>query len=719
MPDNYKDIEELFKDAASNASGPPPPPPDWGTMSSLLQESAVLQTGAGAAKVGFLKALGTKAMMAKVLLGTVVVGGVVTGGYLVLKDSGKGEEGLANTTIQAESETLKKGNGRSTTYAEGLALHSTEKENLQDKSSQAKTLQLSQADRKDRTLLNSTKTDVSTDLSTIYKDGKEANGPKEALTHLENTLAPNAAEDLTRRGLQNPEASQSQQMLADNSEKGAILGTSTELKGTLGDNSTEHSLLVTAAQGNEQSENSNESSSENISLAAASENVPEATSATENNGETLTMESESNPDASALKEASESTQSAAIAGNNEETSTTTEEAAIAAEPHQLLGTETEGSQVTTGVENASDVQNNAIVQSTSEEGKRENSNSIGTTLAETQQDVSIGLQPELTTKPEGASSETQELETGGTQLAEGAIALENQGSENGTEINTPEEGVQEPSSNSIDSLNLSSLDLAQEEEPRTDSKALTEEEKKHLIDSLTRVIDSLAPETSITMGHPEPRWLLSPYVSIDRSNYGIDAITLNNLAGSTRDLRLGSPNGTYSVGLRAAYNVAPYLWLESGFLYSRKSAISGTMELYDENNNINAFANYQLSGDFYEIPIALSVRGNNGYFGWYFKAGVHLTYNRPSAQSFFEYYDYDLEKVFTITPSIQTLNPAITASAGFEYNIKQNLRFYAEPTFRLATRPVLNTNEFNNIPLNPKWNTVGLGVGINYYFGKR
>jgi len=265
----------------------------------------------------------------------------------------------------------------------------------------------------------------------------------------------------------------------------------------------------------------------------------------------------------------------------------------------------------------------------------------------------------------------------------------------------------------VDSSTINSIALTDNDEQATGVNTSQ-------TDSLIEASDSSAPQIgSITMRPKEPRWLISPYLSIDRSNYTIDQFTLSNLAGSTNDLQIGSNGATFSAGIRGAYNIAPYLWLESGFLYSKKSGIQGIMELYDDNGEVTALANYQLTGDFYEIPLALGVRSNNGYFGWYFKAGVNLAYNRASTSSFFEYYDFEVEKVFTIKPSIRTLNPVIAASAGFEYNILPQLRFYAEPNFRFATRPVLNTPEFDQIPLNPKWSTIGLGIGINYYLGKR
>jgi len=245
--------------------------------------------------------------------------------------------------------------------------------------------------------------------------------------------------------------------------------------------------------------------------------------------------------------------------------------------------------------------------------------------------------------------------------------------------------------------------------------------------SFSEVMDSAAASANssdaLTQGKitlaQEPKWMISPFFSFDRSSYSIDQVSLLNLTTSSSQLQLGGVGTTYTAGLRVAYRPTGHLWLESGFLYSRKSSVKGVMELYTPGGAIPvAAANYQLSGEFFEIPLVLGVRNNNDEFGWYFKAGAFLAYNRPSSNSFFEYYDFEAERLYTLKPSYQTLNPAVSVSAGFEYNITPNLRCYAEPTFRFSNRPMLNTTDFELIPVNPKWSTMGLGVGINYYFGK-
>ncbi|GEM_PF-5148369 len=216
----------------------------------------------------------------------------------------------------------------------------------------------------------------------------------------------------------------------------------------------------------------------------------------------------------------------------------------------------------------------------------------------------------------------------------------------------------------------------------------------------------------------EPKWIISPYVSFDRSSYNVDQLELQNLTNSKYNVQLNSSQLQFTAGLRGAYNFYPHLWIESGVLFSQKSAITGEIELSDDNGNLVGIAEYDLSGQFLEIPISIVLRKNNASFGWYAKAGIHLSYNFPSNNSSYLYRDIANEVQYTVEPSIQTLNPAIAFGAGLEYNITPQFRLYAEPSFRYALRPVLNPSGFNNIPLNPKWNTLGLGIGVNYYFGK-
>lgn len=735
MSDKHKDIEELFKDAASNASGPPPPPADWGAMSSILQESALIQTGAGAgaAKVGILKALGTKAVMLKVVAGTVLVGGGLTGSYILLKDepSANVAENTLDQTIQSENKSidpsttigyndhLSPNHSANTQISESARANSSSLLNIRDENGAKSPFKVHEDAQSDQTR------NLETQTTTGEGHFTEPQGEQ---TFTSSTPAGTAMDN---RSASDHFSKQESDLIAQ------VDKTS---------NASEKAPKSSLAAGTFQTTESSELTS------AAERGIVDGNIATDtetNIGTLASVDAESNTsdtDASTENKNQLDTELAMIANASEQTNTNTSnspentvDADHGASISANSNTDPSVSTGTTGAGNTSPKNHLSTVANPNGESTTSGAGNVEVQLALTEQtggstqESGNGLNS--TTDDESASAVTnpENLETANNAITTELSSNEEAELKNATALaekndngNTSTLQDLKSSSSQTEMANDGSLPTSVDsalmnEIAQSDStKQIADENALALTDSLIEVSDSSAPQIgSITMRPEEPRWLLSPYFSIDRSNYAIDQFTLSNLAGSTKDLTIGSNGTTFSAGIRGAYNIAPYLWFESGFLYSKKSGIQGIMELYDDNNEVTALANYQLTGDFYEVPLALGVRSNNGYFGWYFKAGVNLAYNRATTSSFFEYYDFEAEKVFTIKPSIRTLNPVIAASAGFEYNVLPQLRFYAEPNFRFATRPVLNTTEFDQIPLNPKWSTIGLGIGINYYFGKK
>lgn len=220
----------------------------------------------------------------------------------------------------------------------------------------------------------------------------------------------------------------------------------------------------------------------------------------------------------------------------------------------------------------------------------------------------------------------------------------------------------------------------------------------------------------IAMERDKSKWLISPYFSVDLSDYKQEGISFINpfvSLGNEIDLNSGPLNLT--TGLRVAYHIAPFLWIESGILFSQKNQITGRIGLLDENLLLNKVVDYNLSGKFLEVPINLMLKDNNGVFGWYAKAGLNLAFSYSESSNFVEIHDFETIKTFRIEPSIQSFIPVISIGAGIEYNLSRSIRLFVEPSFRYSVRPVLNTTEIDNIPINPKWSTLGLGFGINYY----
>lgn len=226
-----------------------------------------------------------------------------------------------------------------------------------------------------------------------------------------------------------------------------------------------------------------------------------------------------------------------------------------------------------------------------------------------------------------------------------------------------------------------------------------------------------AAEDKIAGESDKSTWLIRPYFSIDLGEYREGVNTLANpITIVSSDVNLNSGPFNFTSGILAAYHLAPFLWIESGFLYSQKNEISGRMGVLDANFQLIKVVDYHLSGKYLEVPVHLMIKDNNGVFGYYAKAGMHMAFSYSESSNYIDIHDFEIIKTFRVEPSIQTFIPVISLGLGLEYNLNNSLRIFAEPNFRYSTKSVLNASEVENVPINPKWHTFGLAIGLNYYF---
>lgn len=610
MPNDYKNIEDLFKEASSQAAGPPPPPPDWGGMSAMLKESALIKTGAGAgagatgaggaAKAGLAKVLGAKLLVNAVVATTVTVG-AVTAVYVAVDDN--------DATISIEESTT-----------------------------------------------------ASEDLETASFEDETAT--QEAINPADATLAADESP-------------------LDPTQSNALKAVDATNTAGLGGNSTKpNQAMKTTSEGLTEASNAEpitRGSMTQATDASVEKNEDEATDADENQTNSFASGSEADIAATATEANSSSFGDASSEASENTVGNNGSDATLVTDT-DLVTTAPDATPPALRMEDPSAVENNSggnneppLDSPFDEEELANNASASAAQIDATTQDFGT------TSDPEEAPIYLIPLDDTPTQNT-----LENKIVSNTNSRFTLEQ---------MPLLSLSGSDTSS-------TLALHGSDEFDFVPSA------------------KPKWIISPYFSFDRSSYNVDQLELQNLTNSKYDVELNSSKLHYTVGLRGAYSFFPNLWLESGLLFSQKSTITGNIELSDDDGNLVGIAEYDLSGQFLEIPIALVLRKNNSSFGWYAKAGVHLSYNFPSNAGSYIYRDLTTERQYIVEPSIKTLNPAVAFGAGIEYNLTPKLRAYVEPSFRYSLRPVLNVDGFGNIPLNPKWNSFGLGVGINYYFGK-
>ena len=229
----------------------------------------------------------------------------------------------------------------------------------------------------------------------------------------------------------------------------------------------------------------------------------------------------------------------------------------------------------------------------------------------------------------------------------------------------------------------------------------------------------LPPDTSTVYGPrvlPDKKWAVMPYFSLDRSDYILDELDFLNSSAGTYDIQINQPQKLrFTAGVRAEYEFYPGIRLQTGFLYSRKGTMTGTVSLLYPNG-LSGDATYNFSGEYFEVPLMLKLTAKRPDFNWYVMGGGHLQMNVASADNYFEFKDWSEGQQYHVGLAGSSVGFVLRVAAGAEFRVNDRFGVFVEPAFSYNLHPVIKLDNFNKIPVNPKINTFALGTGIKYNF---
>lgn len=213
----------------------------------------------------------------------------------------------------------------------------------------------------------------------------------------------------------------------------------------------------------------------------------------------------------------------------------------------------------------------------------------------------------------------------------------------------------------------------------------------------------------------DQRWSVSPYLSLDRSDYIIDELDFLSSSFGVYNIQVNQPQKMrFTAGFRGEFVVYPGLSVQSGVLYSQKGSMTGTVSLTDLDGN-PSLATYNLSGKYVQAPLTFKFKSRTAYFDWYVGAGALFQWNIPG-DNYFELTDFAEEQMYRVDLSSGSTSVGLNALVGAEFHLNQNWSFFLEPSFNYNLSPVIKSTEFDRFPVNPNINTLSLGTGVNFKF---
>ncbi len=214
------------------------------------------------------------------------------------------------------------------------------------------------------------------------------------------------------------------------------------------------------------------------------------------------------------------------------------------------------------------------------------------------------------------------------------------------------------------------------------------------------------------------KWYITPFVSLDHSSYNITDIGNLDINDWDTDISDNSNETMYTFGFKLEYELYPTLSLETGLQFEQKSKFVGQLKKYN-NGVLLSQADYNLSGRFYSIPVNVKIKSKLGKkIQFYALGGVLLQYNLSSSENHYSYYDFEEENKYDIALSATSSGLGLKAAIGIQGFIGERLSYQIEPGFEYGLSPLIKNSSFENIPINPSFQTLGVDIGVTYQLTK-
>lgn len=240
-------------------------------------------------------------------------------------------------------------------------------------------------------------------------------------------------------------------------------------------------------------------------------------------------------------------------------------------------------------------------------------------------------------------------------------------------------------------------------------------EPGHQVPPLLLLLPTPTGLTYQPMGTPNPveadyvsnaRWSLSPWISGGKSML------------ADRDLGTGLPDGLKSTaafpngfGLRVQYTLDRQLAFFTGVSLTSKGNLQGWIR-----SSPTLSTEYQLSGQYVEVPVALKFIQPLRGMDIYARAGLTFQFNRPGEMNRVVVHDEGSKQQSTLALAGGSMGTAIDLGAGIQIPLSDRLGLFIEPSYQMALSPAVKHPSFDLLPFNPRIHSFSIATGLSFQF---
>ncbi|MBP7513789.1 MAG: hypothetical protein KA791_04525 [Flavobacteriales bacterium] len=202
------------------------------------------------------------------------------------------------------------------------------------------------------------------------------------------------------------------------------------------------------------------------------------------------------------------------------------------------------------------------------------------------------------------------------------------------------------------------------------------------------------------------RWSIAPWISAGKSVI------------ADPDLGTGVPDGLASngsfpngFGLRVQYTLDRQLAFFTGISLTSKGNLQGWIR-----SSPTLTTEYQLSGHYIEVPVALKFTRPLRNMDLYARAGLTFLFNRPDDRNRVVMHDEGLKQLSTLALAGGSMGTAIDLGAGVQIPLNHRLGLFVEPSYQIALSPAVKHPSFDQLPFNPRIHSFSLITGLSFQF---
>ncbi len=210
-----------------------------------------------------------------------------------------------------------------------------------------------------------------------------------------------------------------------------------------------------------------------------------------------------------------------------------------------------------------------------------------------------------------------------------------------------------------------------------------------------------------TSGPSLAHWSIAPWFSLGHTTW-TDPENGDN--GYLDQLNVGHEPPS-SIGLRIQYAFDHRLAMITGIQYARKGSLRGTVR-----SSPFITTDYELSGDYLEVPISLKFALPLENKEFYVRAGGLLQFNMHSGMDKVAMNDASHKELSTLVLARGSMGTALDIGIGAQFRLSRRLGLFIEPSYQYALSPVVKHPSFDKLPFNPRIHSFSLATGLSFQF---